>query len=117
MCNDATSERLYHASRIFWAWSLPRQNDKEVKGDCVYLVGCQKNKTLKIGLSRNPEKRLSQLQVSSPHPLKILAKVKGSRGLEQQLHKEFSCLKLSGEWFKWDDSIIEKFHLLSELDG
>lgn len=54
---------------------------------------------LKIGLAREPEKRLRGLQAGSPVPLTLLAKIPGSLALEAQLHKRFEKYRLHGEWF------------------
>jgi len=114
LAEDATTERLYHACRIFQAWAT-QCSDRKEQVSYVYLIGCKKNNTMKIGFSNNPQKRLQGLQVSSPHPLSILATIKGGQPLERKLHKEFAHLKLSGEWFKWDNSIVSRFNLMSNI--
>ena len=108
-----TLERIYHACRIHQSWAT--QDHKVSKNtEMVYLIGNAENKTMKIGRSKTPEKRMQTLQISSAHKLTLLACVKGGNTLEKQLHKEFSSLKISGEWFCWDITIIKKFNYLGK---
>lgn len=58
------------------------------------------NGAIKIGIAKNPAKRLADLQVSSPDKLKLLGCCDGGRALEQQLHAELELFRVSGEWFK-----------------
>lgn len=81
----------------------------------VYLIGCKENNTMKIGYSIDVNGRLHELQISSPFKLEYIIGTKGGRSLEQQLHFEFRDLRISGEWFKWDDRIINKFKYLNNL--
>jgi hypothetical protein len=116
MINDATTERLYHACRIHQAWATNASSKDTNSIPEVYLVGNRKNKTLKIGFSTQVKKRIEGLQVSSPYQLELISKVQGTMALEKKLHKEFSHLRISGEWFKWSDEIIQKFKHMESLE-
>lgn len=89
----------------------------------IYLVTCDETNTCKIGFSSNPEKRLAQLQTGNPFPLQIKAIIEGDIALEKELHKKFSHLSQSGEWFVYNAEIkdyfqIEEFYLVySSLIG
>jgi DNA-binding XRE family transcriptional regulator len=74
----------------------------------IYLISYE-NKFVKIGYTKNISKRLSQLQVSSPIKLEVLHLIDGNVALERELHILFKDLKTSGEWFKFDSSILEYF--------
>lgn len=79
----------------------------------VYLIGCQKEKTMKIGVSYNVEQRLKSLQSSNANKLELLDIIEqGGYQLESMLHNEFSDLNIQGEWFKWSEEIIKKFETL-----
>lgn len=83
----------------------------------VYLIECEENKTCKIGFSKNPEKRIRELRTSNSHDLNLVYCVPGDRHLENTLHTLFNEFRLNGEWFKIDQSIIDKFKNLSDTLG
>ena len=74
----------------------------------IYLIS-HENQFLKIGYTKNINKRLSQLQVSSPVKLEVLHLIDGDVTIEKKLHVLFKDLRTSGEWFKFDSSILEYF--------
>lgn len=74
----------------------------------VYLVSFE-NKFLKIGCTNDIHKRLSQLQTSVPVKLNVIALIDGGYAEESDLHNMFKHLSESGEWFKYDYSIIKYF--------
>lgn len=74
----------------------------------IYLIS-HENKFVKIGYTKNIHKRLSQLQTSSPVKLDVLYLIEGDTNLEKELHKLFGHLVTSGEWFTFDDSILDYF--------
>ena len=74
----------------------------------VYLISFE-DKYLKIGYTNNIHKRLSELQVSVPVKLSVIGLMDGGYDVENDLHNMFKHLSQSGEWFKFDYSIIEYF--------
>ena len=74
----------------------------------IYLISYD-NQFLKIGYTKNINKRLCQLQVSSPVKLEVLHLIDGNTILEKELHVLFKDLRTSGEWFSFDNSILEYF--------
>jgi hypothetical protein len=54
---------------------------------------------VKIGLSKDPEARLAQLNHFSPLPLEIAARVEGGRDLECQIQDCFADQHSHCEWF------------------
>ena len=67
----------------------------------VYFVVAAFVGLVKIGYAgRDPDDRLASLQTGSPVPLERLAPVRGTRELEQELHKRFADLRTHGEWFQ-----------------
>ncbi|MCY7277424.1 MAG: GIY-YIG nuclease family protein [Phormidesmis sp. CAN_BIN44] len=78
----------------------------------VYFILNEDSKAIKIGLAKDSTKRLKALQTSSPAKLKIIKTVqvdglKAAQELEQSLHKQFSEIRLAGEWFKAEASLLK----------
>jgi DNA-binding XRE family transcriptional regulator len=74
----------------------------------VYLISCA-DKFLKIGYTKNINKRLSQLQTSNPIKLELCHLIDGNVNLEKELHIMFKDLRSQGEWFYFDNSILQYF--------
>ena len=70
----------------------------------LYIIQSDVTGAIKIGRSKNPKKRLQQLQTGSPYKLKILTIVKGRGDLEKLLHERLKPYKQSckGEWFDFN---------------
>lgn len=64
---------------------------------------------IKIGYtgSPNPSARLSELQISTHHRLRLIAVLNGDRSLEETLHKRFCASHIRGEWFRLSDELKE----------
>ncbi len=71
----------------------------------IEAVGCNR---IKIGLAGNVRKRMADLQIASPFPLKLLAQIPGSRRLESLLHRQWSEYWLIGEWFGGCDALRQE---------
>lgn len=59
---------------------------------------------VKIGVAKNPEVRLAELQIGNPRKLILLTQIgpvsqKRAYHLEKQLHRKLKRHKLRGEWF------------------
>lgn len=74
----------------------------------IYLIS-HSDTFLKIGYTKNINKRLSQLQVSSPVKLELYHLIDGDVNLEKELHFIFKNLRTQGEWFNFDNSILQYF--------
>ena len=60
--------------------------------------------SIKVGMAKNPEKRLANMQTSTSKTLRLLAKFpmpdrQAARNLEIDLHKAFAHEHIRGEWF------------------
>lgn len=80
----------------------------------LYLILDTERNTVKIGISKDSKKRLSQLQCSNTSILKLIYVIKNKSDLEVGLHKKFSHLRVSGEWFINSDEIISHFNSLED---
>ena len=74
------------------------------KSNRIYFVQAP-NGLFKIGKSKDPKRRLKELQVGSPVILKLIRTIKGGIFLENILHIYFKHLRKHGEWFKPDHEL------------
>jgi hypothetical protein len=66
---------------------------------------------IKIGKANNVEKRLADLQTSNPNKLTCIYHFKCNNEqhsfmVEKKLHNLFKSLHIRGEWFKYDDDLM-----------
>ena len=85
----------------------------------VYLIRSQGDKFYKIGISKDPEIRLKDLQTGSPKILEIVAtqlvEEDFARDIERDLHTRFEILRQGGEWFYIPDKLLPKVIKAIEL--
>ena len=78
----------------------------------VYLVHAEGSKFYKIGKSTNPDRRIIQISLKMPFPVR-LKKIWRSNFMsysEKFLHSFFDHLRVNGEWFLFpDDGVDFKF--------
>ena len=65
----------------------------------IYFIKAA-NKYVKIGVSKDPHKRLKELQTGNPLPLKLILTMPGSFDTEKALHDYFKSARVEGEWFR-----------------
>ena len=73
----------------------------------IYLIG-DGGPLVKLGWALDPQSRLKRLQTGHPSVLTLFAFYPGGRGLEAALHKEFSDLRVRGEWFDDSEGMIRE---------
>lgn len=78
----------------------------------VYFILNYDSEAIKIGMAKNVERRLDNLQTSSPSTLKLLSKIQAksvnkARELEQSLHRKFDKYRIRGEWFKASVELLD----------
>jgi hypothetical protein len=76
-------------------------------GPSVYFIG-DGGGLVKIGYSRNVDKRMQVLATGSPRPLQVLLTIPGTRSDEGAFHEMFKAEHMRGEWFRLSDR-IERF--------
>tara|TARA_Y100000310_G_C20334261_1_gene646713 strand:+ start:381 stop:680 length:300 start_codon:yes stop_codon:yes gene_type:complete len=69
------------------------------KEDALYFIQSDVTGMIKIGRSKDPQKRLKQLQTGNPNKLKLIASFEKEGWKEKALHEELSRYRLEGEWF------------------
>ena len=93
----------------------------KMNNDDLYIIQSDKTGMIKIGRSKNPQKRLKQLQTGNPNKLKLIASFKGEGWKEKIVHERLDRYRLEGEWFSYDcvgsipDSLYEKI-MFGSLD-
>ena len=80
----------------------------------VYFIHAPKADLVKIGYSRDPGKRLLDLNTASTESLHWIGSIPGSTIDEKALHKEFKHLRAHGEWFKYTIELESRIEDLAE---
>ena len=78
----------------------------------VYFILNEDSNAIKIGRAKDLANRMKALQTSSPTRLRLikLVQIEGveeAQKLEQSLHKKFNDIRLTGEWFKAEATLLE----------
>ena len=70
----------------------------------LYIIQSDKTGSLKIGRSKNPEKRLKQLQTGSPFSLRLIFAAKNKGHMEKTIHERLKRFKerRKGEWLDFE---------------
>ncbi len=98
-----TSNKILNDRCIEIFGSLPNMKDKKIKSiqqGFIYFIGNDYYGFCKIGFSKHPEKRLSQIQTGCPFALRIFSIIDGNIENEKEYHRKYQSLKTYGEWFK-----------------
>jgi len=91
-------------------------------GSYVYLFRSEGSNRYKIGVSKDPAKRLRQLQTGSPDALELveMRDVFGNpMKAERALHEHFATYRVNGEWFDFgpeNERATIREHFLVQLD-
>lgn len=78
-----------------------RRRHREVHGQ-IYIAEAIGLRRAKIGFSTNAIKRLQNLAVMCPVPLRLLVLIDGPPSLEREIHHQFRSNWAHGEWFDMD---------------
>lgn len=78
----------------------------------VYFIADRKNGLVKIGVSRDRNRRINQLQTGNPFKLEFMGWIEQDENhfkIEKSLHEKYSDKHFNGEWFEisQDDVIHE----------
>jgi len=72
----------------------------------VYCIRNDAAGAVKIGFSKNPMRRIKQLQTASPSRLRLVGMLESAQAFETALHEEYAHRRISGEWFDDSDTQI-----------
>src|SRR3989304_239343 len=77
----------------------PLSQSKRVKNGFVYLIKAANH--YKIGITKNPESRLSSLSSNIGHSVELIHLLSSPdpKALEAHFHKIFEAKRVKGEWF------------------
>jgi predicted GIY-YIG superfamily endonuclease len=80
----------------------------------VYLIQSLEDSRYKIGVSKHPKKRISQLQTGNSSKLKLIESYNSEFAyqIEKTLQRRYSYLRKEGEWF--DMSISNEVSFIEE---
>lgn len=83
------------------------QNDKKQNMEYIYIIKELGRGFLKIGMSKDPKKRLGDLQVGIPHSLILVHSRESSMASthERNVHKKLEAHLIRGEWFSCDEKL------------
>jgi hypothetical protein len=75
----------------------------------IYFIAPLDASAIKIGLAKDPEHRLTHLQIGNHQQLKIVAtcRVSDDKAIESWLHRWFRPLSIRGEWFRPSEQILD----------
>jgi hypothetical protein len=87
----------------------------------VYIV--QHRQFVKIGKAKDVQKRIGQLQISLPTPIKLLHVIscdseRKAYFIERSLHLAFDDFRASGEWFRFTGALKRfiRFSISGDID-
>ena len=72
-----------------------------MKRDYLYFIQSDLTGMIKVGRSKDPQKRLKQLQTGNPNRLKLIASFREKGSEEKYLHEVLNNYKQKGEWFSY----------------
>jgi hypothetical protein len=80
------------------------------------IQGPRHSARVKIGWTRDPRKRLKDLQTGSPVELYLIGAIPGGREDERAMHERFALSRMHGEWFaltgEMHELVIERGELV-----
>ena len=92
---------IEYKKHMYWTRRKLEQNEY-----FIYYIKNINSGHIKIGWSRNPQKRIRQLQPGAEGKLIIMATQPGGPSAEASIHRHFKRLQFYGEWYKSDSSLL-----------
>lgn len=82
----------------------------------VYFIQCGEGGPIKIGIARDPAKRLAGLQTGHFERLQLRALTTGGAKQERAYHDRFAAHRLHGEWFSPHPDLLAEIARLNEAE-
>ena len=79
----------------------------------TYLIRPGKLNIVKIGMAKDPYKRLADLQCGHYEELWLAGLIPGYYHVERAMHREFRKFHIRGEWYREADEIL---HTMFDFD-
>lgn len=75
--------------------------------DRIYIL--KSDNYYKIGVAADVDRRVKGLQTGNPHTIECIFSrlVPEAYTVEKHIHKELEVYKVKGEWFKFDDRVLD----------
>ena len=72
------------------------------RGTDLYIIQMAVTGDIKVGRSKDPSRRLKQLQTGCPHPLKVILHIPNEGHREGEIHRlmRYRSTRTQGEWFE-----------------
>lgn len=80
----------------------------------LYFVRC--DEFLKVGISTNPQSRISTMQGCNPYPLHLMAIAVGGEAEESEVHRAWKPYHHRAEWFHFEGEPRELCAAISRHD-
>ena len=80
----------------------------------IYFVQMGFVGPVKIGYTKNIDKRISSLQTASPYKLNLLCVMPGTEDYEKDIHAGLDEIRLEGEWFLPHDFLMREINTISD---
>lgn len=77
----------------------------------IYVI--KSGDKLKVGYTQNLEKRLISYRTHNPH-IELITTMAGERKLEQGMHKHLAKYRVEGEWFEYNDQVMQYVRTIEE---
>lgn len=81
----------------------------------IYFIQMGFMGPIKIGLTKDIDKRLVSLQTGSPYPLRLLSWTPGNEETEKYVHDLYRDHRLEGEWFLPHPDLVQDIEYLEQL--
>lgn len=103
----------YHNRNVVTETQLNRKLEQSKRNGYVYLINA--GEFYKIGISRNVDRRITQLSTIPPFDVTLVCIIETDDmlGLENKLHTMFSEKRVNGEWFTLSDEDVNYIIKLS----
>jgi hypothetical protein len=75
---------------------------------CLYLIQCELGR-LKIGVANDVDQRKNSLELASGLKMETLFIIPNGEPLEKVLHKKFDNYRTIGEWFRFNQEIVNEY--------
>lgn len=102
--------------------SVRKKSETNPLQEVVYLIVAETvdgYKYTKIGRSKNPEKRLDEIQSHCPHSCRVEHTIKtdDASAVEAVLHRDSASVRLEGEWFDLTDHKLDRLKRKDSYSG
>lgn len=95
---------------------LSREENLDKSG-FVYIIKIQTGE-FKIGKSINVEKRIKEIDTSTPHELELVHAIisDNANNAEKLLHKKYEKSRIKGEWFNLSSNDIDELLVIEKFE-